>query len=268
MADAFQLSQTAALKYDDHKVPAVFAPLATATMDRVSLPEGAHVVDIACGTGALTREIARYLDGTARLAGADLNATMIEVARARHPPDRHGAEYVAADVSSLPFADDTFDHAFLQQGLQFFPDKPAALLEIARVLQPGGQLVLTCWRAVSPFNGKLADAMARHVGDAAAEKARAPFSFRDGDLIARLLRGASFEIARHEALVLERRFEDLRAQIMALPVEKDLTHAGEAVTDAVVQDVAAGLAKYRRGTAFLVPQEAHLFRASLAKVPL
>ena len=71
-------------------------------MGRIALPRGAHVIDLACGTGALTREIARYLDGTARLVGADLNASMIEVARARHPADRHPADYVTADVSSLP----------------------------------------------------------------------------------------------------------------------------------------------------------------------
>lgn len=262
MPEAFQLTRAAARKYDDNSVPALFAPLAKATMERVVLPDGADVIDIACGTGALTRAIAARLTGTGRLVGVDLNRTMIDVARARHPAGRHAADYVSADVAGLPFEDGTFDHAFLQQGLQFFPDKLAALREIARVLRPSGGLVLTCWRAISPFNATLADAMARHVGETAAEKARAPFSFCDGALIATLLREASFEIARHEGVVLERRFDDLKAQIMALPVEKDLHEAGRAVVDEVVRDVAAGLARFRRGTAFFVPQEAHLFCAS------
>jgi SAM-dependent methyltransferase len=127
MPDVFQLTRAAALKYDEHSVPAMFPPLAKATMDRISLPDGASVIEIACGTGALTREIAARLGGTGRLVGTDLNTTMKDVARERHPLGTHEAEYLAADVCSLPYDDVSFDHAFLQQGLQFFPDKPAAL---------------------------------------------------------------------------------------------------------------------------------------------
>jgi ubiquinone/menaquinone biosynthesis C-methylase UbiE len=261
MSDAFQLTRAAALRYDEHSVPALFAPLAKATMDQTALPDDASVIDIACGTGALTREIAARLGGTGRLVGTDLNATMIEVACERHPAGIHEAEYVAADVSNLPYEDGSFDHAFLQQGLQFFPDKPAALREIARVLRPGGCLVLTCWRAISPFNKGLADAIGRHIGEAAAAKASAPFSFRDGDTIKRLLQDAALEITRHDAIILERRFEGLRAQILALPVEKDLLQAGESVISAVVEEVEADLSDYADGNVYVVPQEAHLFLA-------
>ena len=261
MGDAFQLSRDAAIKYDDHNVPAMFAPLARATLGRIDLIDGMRVIDIACGTGALTREIAGRLGGTGHLVGTDLNATMIDVALERHPADGHAAEYVAADVSDLPFGDGTFDLAFLQQGLQFFPDKPAALREVARVLRPGGQLVLTCWRSLPPFHAVLSDRLARHLGMAVAEKARAPFSFRDGDVIARLLQEAPFEIIRHEELVLERRFDDLRAQIMALPVEQELLAAGEDIVAAVVREVAECLSGYARDAAFIVPQQAHLFCA-------
>ncbi|MEY8099973.1 hypothetical protein AB9F29_21760, partial [Falsihalocynthiibacter sp. S25ZX9] len=68
-------------------------------------------------------------------------------------------------------------------GLQFFPNKPAALAEIRRVLKAGGKLKLTCWSAVSPFNVALSEALADHVGEAASNKAKAPFSFRDADVI-------------------------------------------------------------------------------------
>jgi ubiquinone/menaquinone biosynthesis C-methylase UbiE len=262
MSDAFQLSRAAALKYDEHMVPALFAPLAKATMDRIALPDGASVIDIACGTGALTREIAARLGEAGRLVGTDLNATMIEVACERHPADTLEAEYLAADVSSLPYEDGSFDYAFLQQGLQFFPDKPAALHEIARVLRPGGCLVLSCWRAISPFSQALANSIGRHIGEAAAAKASAPFSFRDGDTITQLLQVALFEITRHDAIILERQFTDLRAQIFALPVEKDLVQAGEAVITAVIQEVEADLSDYADGNTYLVPQEAYLFSAA------
>lgn len=259
--DKFRLTHAAAQKYDDHSVPAMFGPLARATLDRTPLPVGAHIIDVACGTGALTREIASRLQGTGRIVGADLNETMIELAIERHPSDAHDATYVASDVCELPFEDRDFDLAFCQQGLQFFPDKQAALAEIRRVLKKDGKLKLTCWSAVSPFNGALSDALGDHVGETASTKAKAPFSFRDGDVIRELIEEAGFEIEAHQSIVLERRFENLFEQIMALPIEKDLSEAGDIVTRAVVEDVAARLKTYAEGEFFIVPQKAHLFEA-------
>ncbi|MBL4767127.1 MAG: methyltransferase domain-containing protein [Rhodobacteraceae bacterium] len=259
--DKFRLTHAAAQKYDNHSVPAMFGPLARATLEKMSLPESAHVIDVACGTGALTREIAARLLGDGRIVGADLNETMIALAIQRHPSDAHEATYVASDVCELPFEDGGFDIAFCQQGLQFFPDKLAALIEIRRMLKTGGKLKLTCWSAISPFNRALSNALADHIGESAANKAKAPFSFRDGDVITELLESAGFVIEAHHNIVLERRFENLFEQIMALPVEMDLSDAGEAVTRAVVEDVAARLEKYASNNVFIVPQEAHLFEA-------
>lgn len=260
-ANSFHLTIEAARKYQAHSVPAMFAPLARATMERVTLPEDAHIIDIACGTGALTREIAMALTGRGRVAGTDLNDTMIEVARASEPEVEHEMQWQAADVCNLPFDDAGFDIGFIQQGLQFFPDKPAALAEIARVLKPGGTLYLTCWRAISPFNDALATALSRHVSEEAATKARAPFSFRDGELITRLLRNAGFDIAEHDSIVLQRRFADLREQVLALPVEKDMRAMGADVVEVVLEDVATLLAPYDKAGVFVVPQEAHFFAA-------
>ena len=259
--DEFRLTHAAAQKYDNHSVPAMFGPLARATLDKTPLPAGAHIIDIACGTGALTREIASQLKGNGRIVGADLNETMIELATQRHPSDAHDATYVASDVCELPFEDAVFDLALCQQGLQFFPDKSAALAEIRRILKKDGKLKLTCWSAVSPFNGALAEALADHVGEAASTKAKAPFSFRDGNVIRELLEGSGFIIEAHQSILLERRFEDLFEQIMALPIEKDLSEAGDVVTRAVVKDVAVKLEKYAEGEVFVVPQKAHLFEA-------
>lgn len=259
--DKFRLTHAAAQKYDNYSVPAMFGPLARATLEKISLPANAHVIDVACGTGALTREIASRLPGNGRIVGADLNVTMIELAIQRHPSDAHDATYVASDVCKLPFEDGLFDLAFCQQGLQFFPDKPAALTEIRRMLKTGGKLILTCWSAISPFNGALSAALADHIGEAASNKAKAPFSFRDEDVITELLESAGFIIEAHHNIALERRFENLFEQIMALPVEKDLSDAGEVITRAVVEDVAARLDKYANNDVFIVPQEAHLFEA-------
>ncbi|PSL20087.1 class I SAM-dependent methyltransferase [Shimia abyssi] len=259
--DKFRLTHAAAQKYDNHSVPAMFGPLARATLDRTSLPAGAHIIDIACGTGALTREVAARLQGSGRIVGADLNETMTELAAQRHPTDAHDATYVASDVCDLPFEAGAFDLAFCQQGLQFFPDKAAALTEIRRILKTEGELKLTCWSAISPFNGALSEALNDQVGEAASNKAKAPFSFRDEKVIRDLLEGAGFTIEARQNIVLERRFDNLFEQIMALPIEKDLREAGDDVANAVVKDVAAKLKKYAVNDTFVVPQEAYLFEA-------
>lgn len=261
MVDKFNLSHAAARKYQDHSVPAMFAPLAEATLDRVALPDSAAVLDVACGTGALTRSIAARMGGIGFVAGTDLNNTMIDVANDEMPATAHEVRFEAADVAAQPFRDATFDVAFVQQGLQFFPDKHGALAEIHRVLKPGGQLILTCWRAVSPFNQSLAEALEALIDPAAAEKARAPFSFRDADLIKDLLRNAGFEARAPDGIVLQRRFEDLRTQIMALPVEADILAKGPDMVDSVVNDVAGRLHRFLNGDVYVVPQEAHLFVA-------
>lgn len=261
-ADAFHLTEAAARKYQEHSVPAMFAPLAQATVTRLGLRDGMRVLDVACGTGALTREIILALPGHGHVVGTDLNQTMIDIARSLAPASEHAVDWMAADVSALPFDDHSFDLACIQQGLQFFPDKPSALTEIHRVLNSRGKLCLTCWSAISEFNNGLANALEQHVSPEAAQKARAPFSFRDGDLITSLLQAAGFRSVEHDIIVLQRRFEDLRAQVLALPVEPDIRAKGDGVIDRVVQDIASHLSPYDRDGVFIVPQEAHFFAAT------
>ncbi len=260
--DTFRLTNAAARKYQDHSVPAMFGPLAKATMERVSLPANASVIDVACGTGALTREIAKALPGKGVVAGVDLNDTMIDVAQNMQPETPHRMIWDVCDVCNMPFGAAEFDFAFMQQGLQFFPDKPAALVEVGRVLKPGGGLYITCWRAISPFNGALADALHRYVSPEAATKARAPFSFRDGDVIADLLTSAGFAPEPPGAIILQRQFSDLAAQILALPIEADLRAAGDDITSTVIDEVAQDLGKFDQDGTLVVPQEAHLFFAT------
>jgi ubiquinone/menaquinone biosynthesis C-methylase UbiE len=263
--NSFQLSTSAAEKYESQKVPSVFAPLAEATLAAVLLPEGARVIEVASGTGIVSRLISERLPGEGRIVCTDLNPAMIEVARKMMPPSRHKVEWFACDVIDLPFADGEFDIAICQQGLQFFPDKPKALAEIRRVLVPGGRLILTCWRTISPLFQAVSDSLRQRVSEKAAKQALGPFSFRDGDLIASLLTEAGFKIADASSLLLRRRCSParpaIREEILASPYEKELLDKGPETIDAVVADVDAALEVYREGEGFVVPQEAHLFQA-------
>ena len=256
---------TAAEKYQAQKVPAVFGPLARATFAAITLPENAGVLDLACGTGIVTKIVAERLPGIGRIVGTDLNPAMIEVARQTMHDTRHAVEWAVADVSNLPFGDGEFDVAFCQQGLQFFPDKPAALREIRRVLAPNGRLVLTVWSAISPLFQAVSDSLRIRVSEAAADQAVHPFAFRDGDVIAALLAGAGFSIANASTLLVQRPLTPARAaireEILATPYEMALRKKGNDTIDAIVDDVDIALERYRDGDNLIVPQEAHLFQA-------
>src|SRR5437870_4360862 len=101
---------------------------------------GERVLDVACGTGTITRAAAERVGPTGRVVGLDLNPVMLARAQAIPQPDGGSAiEWREADATALPFADATFDVVCCHQGLMFFPDRPAALGEMCRVLVPGGR---------------------------------------------------------------------------------------------------------------------------------
>jgi len=263
--NTFNLSTAATEKYEIQKVPAVFAPLAAATLDAIPLQETVRALDVACGTGVIPKLLSKRLTKKSRVVGTDLNPAMVEVARSTMPESIHDLEWFSCDVTDLPFDADDFDIAFCQQGLQFFPDKAAALEEIRRVLAPGGRLVLTCWSMVSPLFQAVSDSLSRRVSEEAAKKAVAPFSFRDGAVIASLLVDAGFRVSKKSRLMVHRPLTParhaIRQEILASPYETDLLDKGDATIDSVVADVDEALEQYREEESLIVPQEAHLFEA-------
>ena len=269
--NTFSLSTDAARKYESQKVPAVFEPMARATLDTLSLPADAAVIDIACGTGIIPRLLADRLPGVGRIVGTDLNPAMIEVARSTMPPCPHRVDWRACDVTDLPFDDGTFDIAFCQQGLQFFPDKPAALREIRRVLVPGGMIVAACWRKVSPLLKAVSDSLRRHVSETAARQALGPYSLTDRDAITSLLTEAGFSVAESSVLHVDRTLipagPAIRRELLASPYERELLDKGEETVDRVAGEVLAALQPFRTGDGgdgLTVPEEVNLFRCENA----
>lgn len=262
----FHLTDSAAENYERQKVPAIFAPMAEATLNAISLPGTASVLDVACGTGAVARALARRLTQPSRIAGIDLNPAMIEIAKRREPEGPHEFQWLAASATSLPFADATFDLVFCQQGLQFFPDKPAALAEIRRVMKDNARLVLTCWAAIPPFFQIVSAVLRRHIGEEAAAKVVAPFVWNDRDYIRGLVAKAGFDCRPASVLpvirVMSASPEAMREEILATPNEPALRAAGDAAIDSAVSEILAAVAHFRKGQALAMPQEALLFEAS------
>ncbi len=117
----------------------------------LALQPGERVIDIGSGPGLLASEMAVAVGTDGRICGVDVSESMLALARARTPPAGGGPiEYHEAGAHTLPYAEQSFDVAVCTQVYEYVDDVPAALLELGRVLRPGGRaLVLdTDWDSI------------------------------------------------------------------------------------------------------------------------
>ena len=134
--------------YDEYLVPLLFEEYARDLMARAAVPAGGRALEIACGTGVLTRHLSAALPEGATLVATDINPTMVDAARTNVERSGHGTvEFKTADGTNLPFDDDSFDMVSCQFGVMFYADKRVGYREAARVLKPGGSFVFNVWDA-------------------------------------------------------------------------------------------------------------------------
>lgn len=148
--------------YARHMVPMLFAPYAIDLAARARADSPQAVLELAAGTGVVTRELARDLPASCTLTASDLSEAMLE--RASAEPIDHPVEWRRADAMDLPWPDAQFDRVLCQFGVMFFPDKARAYAQALRVLRPGGRFVFNTWGrlADNDFAQCLNDALARH----------------------------------------------------------------------------------------------------------
>jgi len=132
--------------YDRGMGPIVFAGFADDIARRVAPFAPMRVLEIAAGTGIVTRRLRNLLSAGAQLTATDLNPPMLEVAGTKFAPDEQ-VELRPADATELSFADGAFDAVACQFGVMFFPDKEKSYSEVHRVLSPGGRYVFSVWDA-------------------------------------------------------------------------------------------------------------------------
>ena len=116
-------------------VPAIFVHWAPDLVEAAEVRLGGRALDVARGTGAVTKLLAARVGPAGTVVGLDINPWMLAVALLAAPPPY--IEWLEGSAVSITLPDATFDHVLCEQGLQFFPDKPAALAEMRRVLKPG-----------------------------------------------------------------------------------------------------------------------------------
>ena len=260
--EQWQLAGTAAEVYQQHLVPAIFGHWASVVAAAGSLRPGERVLDVACGTGAVAREAARSVGAGGTVVGLDNNPGMLAVARAVSAAT--AVEWREADAMAMPFADAEFDVVLCQLGLQYFPDRLAAMQEIHRVLVPDGRVVLLVWQSIeqSPGFALLAEALERHVGLPAATIMRAPFVFGDPDDVRVPIVAAEFHDVSVRSATGTVRFQSaahfVRYQVTGSPLAGPVSEASDRAREALLSEVEASTRPYASRAGLAFPIAAHL----------
>lgn len=189
---AFEHGSMNAMDAYDRIVARAFEEWGHDTVERLAPLEGKTVLDIACGSGTVTLMLAEAVGSTGRVIGADISPSMLAIARAKAATSAP-IEWIEAPAESLPYETGSVDAISCQQGLQFFPDKTAALKEMRRVLAPGGRAVVSVWTHVEDqdFWGSLQASIGAVWSPELAERYKGPFSLT-GETAAELANDAGF----------------------------------------------------------------------------
>lgn len=133
--------------YETHLVPLIFAPYATDLTARLHSRNLSRILEIAAGTGVVTRALAASLPASVSIVATDLNQAMLDQAAATGTV--RPVEWRQADALALPFGDGVFDAVVCQFGAMFFPDKSKAFAEARRILKPGGHFIFNVWDRIT-----------------------------------------------------------------------------------------------------------------------
>lgn len=194
--------------YETYLVPLIFEPYAADLVKRLASRSLIRVLEIAAGTGVVTRALASVLPESVSIVATDLNQPMLDQAAALG--SKRPVEWRQADAMKLPFPDGTFDAVVCQFGVMFFPEKSKAFSEARRVLRSGGIFIFNVWDRIE--ENEFADTVTTALeslfpGDPPRFMARTPHGYYDRLTIERDLCDGGF--------TAEPRFDTLSAHSRA-----------------------------------------------------
>jgi len=251
--NTWRLTGNDAERYQQYLVPAVFAPWATDLIERAGLQPGDRVLDVACGTGVVTRLAAQRVGENGMVAGLDLSRDMLAVARTLPRLPGPVIDWREGDALSLPFSSHTFHKVLCQQGLQFFPDRVKALREMHRVLTPNGRVAVSVWYSLSknPYPAALASAIGKYLGADSTLEIGYPFAFEDPDELRSLLVAAGFRRVTVDDVELEMRVSTMQEFIIGhlstFPFYAALAAKDPGDLQLFIDEVHKALKSYTRG---------------------
>ena len=265
-SSGWQLTGSGPAAYERYIVPA-FMEASQELVALAALHAGERVLDVACGTGILARLAARRVGSTGKTVGTDLNEGMLDLARATEQPvDAAPIEWRSSDAAALPFPDGSFDVALCQYGLEFFSDRAGGVREMARVLGPGGRLVLRVWRALDrqPFYVALLEALERHMRAGVGAPILKAFTLADAAELRTFAIGAGFRDVHIRIRTNLIRYQSLEEYVLGylrvfLSVASDVAAmTDDTIRRALLQDVTAALRGFIDDDGLAVPMESHV----------
>jgi ubiquinone/menaquinone biosynthesis C-methylase UbiE len=253
VADAtrFQFTNPAVPKaYEEFLVPRLFEPWAKLLLDEVKLRADETVLDIATGPGTVARLAALRVGPRGRIVATDIAPPMLDIARAKPTLDGAAAiDYVESSAAPLGAPSGTFDAVLCQQGLQFFPDRSAALAEMRRVLKPSGRAGIAVWAELernqifATFHAALRATVPRELADLIT----APFSWPSGAALKAAAEAAGFRqlhlLTPTLPMVLEGGVEQAVQAFAATPVAPGVAALPRHVQDAFFDQLRTEMAK-------------------------
>ena len=233
--------------YEGLHVPALFGQWTALVLDEAGVEAGHAVLDVACGTGVLARAAEERVGASGSVTGIDPNPGMLAVAGRLSS----AVTWTPGRAEALPATDGSFDRAVSQFGLMFFVDRKAAVMEMLRVLEPGGRLAIAVWDSLdnTPAYARMVGLLDRMAGSKAAEALTAPFVLGDRTAVEDLLVAAGCVDVRGTTVVGKGRFPSLHSMVEAdlrgwLPVMG--VHLEEEVIRAILAESETVLAEFVR----------------------
>lgn len=244
--------------------PFMFDRYAADLVSRLRLSPGAPVLEVACGTGIVTRKLRSALPKETQLVATDLNPAMLE--RARREMIGADVHWRTADAAALPFKDATFEAVICQFGYMFVPDKATGFAEARRVLRPGGTFLASAWAGLdqNPAPGIIHRVVGRMFDDNPPRFLLIPYAALDGDMMRALALAAGFSSASLTRVAFEGTSPSAREVatgfVKGTPLSLELQERG-ADLDAVVDACERELQPHG-GTPFRSPLAAYVLAAS------
>lgn len=225
--DEMGLTPDAAQGYEQFFVPAIFHQWPEKIIASARIAASDDVLDVGCGTGALTREIVKHVSDQGSVTGFDLSESMLGVARQKCP----GVDFQQGNVADLPVDEAKFDAVVSAFMLMFVPDPGQAIDKMRRVLRPGGRIAASVWQGLenNPVYSALVDATREVVDGKSADSLAWPFSMGDAGKLDELFNVnglADISITPHDGYAEFPSVEDLvgieiQAWILANSVSAD-----------------------------------------------
>jgi len=236
-------------------------------VDAARLAAGERVLDVACGSGVVTRAAAERVGASGHVVGLDLNSGMIAVARSLPVPIGASIQWLERSALDLRLKDAKFDAVLCQQGLQFFPNKALALGEMHRVLGHGGRLALSVWSNIGYYNSAVGEALTQFISNEVAARFCASRKAPTGEELHGLATAAGFSAVEVRVsrinVHLPRLDKFTLDHLAATPVAPVVAAADPEAREKIGASVLQQMQQYADGDGVTYPEETHVLTAQV-----